>query len=226
MAARHTEVLADLGQRIVDGEYQPGDSFTLAWISEEYNVSRTVAREVMQQLGALGLISSSPRVGLVVRSSSHWQVFDPRLIRWRLEGRNRPKQLKSLFDLRLAVEPHAARLAASEATDAHKRDLRRLADTMVEAVAAPNMREFMEADTQFHSLILRASANEMFSALAPAVDVNLRWRTELQGKDGQDVTEHTQAHVDVVDAIEAGDPDKAFDAMLEILGSVSAALKI
>ncbi len=60
----------------------------------------------------MNLVVSRRRVGVTVRPAEEWNVYDPRVIRWRLAGSDRPRQLRSLTVLRSAVEPVAAGLAA------------------------------------------------------------------------------------------------------------------
>jgi DNA-binding FadR family transcriptional regulator len=64
----------------------------------------------------MGLVASRRRVGLTVQPRTSWQVFDPRVIRWRLDSEDRLAQLQSLGELRKGLEPVAAGLAAERAT--------------------------------------------------------------------------------------------------------------
>lgn len=51
------------------------------------------------------------------RADRHgWNLFDPRIVGWRLGGQGRDEQLRSLGELRRGVEPVAAALAAVRAT--------------------------------------------------------------------------------------------------------------
>ena len=112
-AVLHDGLLDALGREIVDGITPVGSALTLDGICVRFGVSRTVAREAMRMLESMRLITSRRRVGLVVRPREEWDVFDPRLIRWRLDGPQRADQLRSLTELRLAVAPPAAACAAA-----------------------------------------------------------------------------------------------------------------
>ncbi|NUT52011.1 MAG: FadR family transcriptional regulator, partial [Saccharothrix sp.] len=119
--ALHTSVLDTIGSQIASGELAEGRVLTLDGIRERFGVSRTVARETMRVLESMGLVTSRRRVGITVRPSSSWQVYDPRLIWWRLAGPHRDAQLRALTELRIAVEPVAAARAAWNAS-ARERD--------------------------------------------------------------------------------------------------------
>ena len=108
-------VLDTLGHEICDGLIATGATFTTESIQTRFEVSRSVVREALHALEALGLISAKRRVGVRVLPESHWNGFDLQVIRWRLAGRGRIAQLRSLTELRGAIEPAAARLAAVRA---------------------------------------------------------------------------------------------------------------
>ena len=84
VGALHDNVLAALGARIVSGELSPGDVITLEGVSATHGVSRSVAREAIRVLESMEMVASRRRVGITIQSADRWNVFDPRIIRWRL----------------------------------------------------------------------------------------------------------------------------------------------
>ena len=102
---RHDETLAAIGRRIVSGAQPAGSVLTLDAICTEHGVSRTVAREVIKVLESMGLVESRRRVGITIQPRTRWSVFDPRLIRWRLDGADRAEFLSTLSELRRGFEP-------------------------------------------------------------------------------------------------------------------------
>ena len=72
----HSSVTDVLGQRITAGHLPAGSTLTLDGIGTEFGVSRTVTRETMRQLEALGLVRSGRRIGLVVLPEQDWNVYD------------------------------------------------------------------------------------------------------------------------------------------------------
>lgn len=176
----HSDILDTLGSEIADGELACGDVLTLAGLEARFGVSRTVVREAMRILESLGMVRAKRRVGLTVQPSSSWSVLDPQVIAWRLAGSGRSEQLRSLTQLRVALEPVAARLAALSGTESGK-GLVQLAQRMRELGesglgASP---DYLHADVEFHSLLLQCGGNEMFAALAGSVAEVLSGRTRL-----------------------------------------------
>src|SRR5689334_19420375 len=107
----HAGGLDRLGQEIVSGTLPVDAVVRIDQLDERFGVSRSVVREAIRVLSSMGLVETRRRLGVRVLPSTHWNVFDPRVIRWRLDGPGRADQLVSLGELRRGVEPVAAELA-------------------------------------------------------------------------------------------------------------------
>jgi DNA-binding FadR family transcriptional regulator len=201
----HARVLADLGPAIASGEHPPGTVLRIDELEERYGVSRTVVREAVRVLEAMHLVESRRRVGVTVRGTHEWNVFDPAVIRWRLAGTDRSRQLRSLTTLRTAVEPVAAGLAADAATPAQCRELTVLAAEMAAAGRAADLDAYLVHDVAFHRVVLDASGNEMFARLGDVVAEVLAGRTHhrvmFEDPDPAAVT----LHVRLAEAVREGD---------------------
>lgn len=222
MATLHTDVIGSLGPRIVEGVL-PGDSMiTLEWLSKEYAVSRTIAREVVQVLASMGLVESRRRTGIRVLPEKHWDVFDPAVLRWWLASSRRPELLQQLSQLRVSVEPLAAALAARHATDAQRAEVLTLAEQMEETGARGDLTAFLEHDVAFHRLLLDASGNVLFARLGDVVEEVLRGRTDHHLMPPEPKPEARRLHSMVADAVERGRPELAEAAMSAICAEVLA----
>jgi DNA-binding FadR family transcriptional regulator len=219
-------VLDVLGRRVTGGELRAGDVLTLQGLSEEFGVSRTVAREVMRMLEGLGLVRSSRRVGLVVLGAGHWNVLDPRVIAWRLQGPGRVAQLRSLTELRHAVEPSAAAGAARHAPPEVRAELTDIARRMRALGEAGEARdeEFLALDIRMHQLLLRSSGNELFGALSDVVAAVLSGRTALGLMPASPEPAALDGHEAVAQAVALGDAAAAWRAMSRVVGEVQSAL--
>ncbi|WP_418277802.1 FadR/GntR family transcriptional regulator [Isoptericola jiangsuensis] len=222
--ALHESVLDALGLAITSGDVPPGAPLTLDGIGSAHGVSRTVAREVMRMLEGLGMVTSRRRVGIVVLGMDRWNVLDPRVIRWRLRGPGRDDQLRTLTELRHAVEPLAAAGAARHATPQVRGELLDLAVRMRRTGEAGALEDFLDLDVRMHELLLRSSGNEMFGALADVVAEVLAGRTHLGLMPPSPVPEALAQHEAVARAVAAGDDAAAETAMSAIVGEVRRAL--
>ncbi|MGA9914809.1 MAG: GntR family transcriptional regulator, partial [Paraburkholderia sp.] len=86
-------------------------------LAEQMQVSRITIRETMKSLSAKGMLQVRRRYGTVVLPRAQWQLFDPDVIMWRARaGAAEPGLIEDLMELRMIIEPNAARLAAKRAT--------------------------------------------------------------------------------------------------------------
>ncbi|MDT8909348.1 FCD domain-containing protein [Amycolatopsis sp. PS_44_ISF1] len=214
---RHEEVLDELGAAIAGGELAPGSVLRSDELQERFGASRTVAREVVRVLETMRLTTSRRRVGVIVREPSEWNHYDPRLIRWQLDGPGRAVALRTLTELRSGVEPCAARFAAVRATPEERGRLRALASRLERTARARDLPEFLGHDVEFHDLLLAASGNPMFAQLSSVVAEVLAGRTEHGLMPPEPQPEAVALHVEVARAVDAAEPDRAERAMRAIV---------
>lgn len=213
----HERLLDTLGIQIASGTLEPGTALSIDELSERYGVSRPVVREVLRVLSSMGLVRSRRRIGTRVLPASEWNLYDPVVIRWRLAGPDRLTQLHSLTELRSAVEPLAARLAADRVANGAAGDLVALAARLWAAGASGHGEDFLRIDIEFHTAVLAASGNEMFTQLHSVVAEVLHGRDVYGLVPQHPEHEALQDHLDVATAVQRGDGDLAFAAMSRIM---------
>lgn len=212
-ASLHDQVLSKMGAAICNAEIPVGATLRIEELEAKYEVSRSVVREVVRVLESMGLVSSKRRVGVQVLPTSEWNLYDPRVIRWRLEGPDRALHLRSLTELRMAVEPEAARLAALRAPLALASDLVGLSGRLWAAGKSGDQALFLELDAAFHHLVLLCSGNEMFTQLDIIVAESLSGRTRHGLMPTYPHDDALKDHMDVAHCIQRGDGDGARRAM-------------
>jgi DNA-binding FadR family transcriptional regulator len=213
----HARVLEMLGLALAGQEFPTGTVMKIEDIERRFGVSRSVIRESVRVLESMGLVASRRRVGVLVLPPSEWNLYDPQVIRWRLASKARITQLRSLTELRTAVEPEAARLAAVRAPLINASNLMGLAGQLWAAGEAGDQDLFLSLDTEFHRLVLSSSGNEMFAKLDGLVSAVLAGRTHHGLMPTHPHVEALQLHVDVASAIQRGAPDAAKASMLRIM---------
>jgi DNA-binding FadR family transcriptional regulator len=209
------KVAGTIGRRIVSGEYKPGETLpTEPKVQAEFGVSRTAVREAIRLLSAKGLTASRPKVGTRVRPTVDWNMFDPDILRWQVDGNPSDDFIDALFEMREIIEPSAAALAAERA-DADEIQALGAAMGGIESEARGGP-EQIAADVDFHLAILRASRNPMLSSVgavirsALTISFTIGWRTVM-------AEDAVLQHRAVYDAIKARDSDGAFFAMRKLL---------
>ncbi|MFF4888738.1 FadR/GntR family transcriptional regulator [Micromonospora chersina] len=213
----HARVLDKLGTAVCGGELAAGSVLNIDELVDRHAVSRSVIREVLRVLASMGLIETRRRVGVLIRPAEAWNVFDPQVIRWRLASAGRMAQLRSITELRTAVEPHAAWLAAGRISPDDASDLVGIAAKMWAAGQAGDEDRFLRLDIEFHRRVLAASGNEMFGKLRELVAEVLTGRHHYHLMPHHPDQQALQLHADVAAAIQRRDGEAARRAMVQIM---------
>jgi len=217
METLHRQVLNQMGEQICSGKFAPGDILPAEPVlAEQMQVSRITIRETMKSLSAKGMLQVRRRYGTIVLPRSQWQLFDPDVITWRARaGTVDAGLIQDLMELRLIIEPNAARLAARRATDEDRVAVRRAFKAMERAVAGHG--EYVPADLAFHGAILSACHNQFVQQMQNALSAILRTSFELSSEIAGGPARSLPMHEALCVAIEKGDEAAAEAAVLTLI---------
>ncbi|MGF1476010.1 MAG: transcriptional regulator NanR [Geminicoccaceae bacterium] len=206
------EVLDRLIDRIRGGDFRPGDQLPSERdLMAFYGVGRPAVREALQALERLGMvtISQGERARVVEPSAEHLIKQVAGGARHLLSAGN--ENLDHLKDARLFLEEGLAFRAAARATPD---DVALLAARLEDHKRTLNdLSEFVAKDMAFHRQIAAMTGNPIFPAIIEAmfdwlgayyVDI-----VRVPGAEKLTLNEHTQ----IFEAIAAGDPERARQAM-------------
>ncbi|SNT08841.1 DNA-binding transcriptional regulator, FadR family [Asanoa hainanensis] len=210
----HGQTVEVLAQRILTGQLPEGAILDLTALQSEFDVSLTVLREALRVLAAKGLVDARPKRGTFVRPRSAWSLLDGDVLRWQFARSPGPGLFDDLHELRSIVEPGAASLAASRATEA---DLAAL-DAALEDMAAAGSDPLaaVAADLAFHRALLAATHNELIQRMEVVIETGLAERDRMvHGTDGP--SDPVPSHKAVVDGIRRHNPAQAARAMRKLL---------
>jgi DNA-binding FadR family transcriptional regulator len=159
-AGRHGQVVQALGERIVRGLLPPGSAVpTEDQLVDEFGVGRSSLREGVKVLAGKGLLESRTSAGTRVRARDSWNLLDPDVLRWRYGPHTSDADVAVLADLRVALEPGAARLAAESGDPAGRTAVEHAMAELWSTVDDPVA--FVEADLAFHRAVFVASNNDL-----------------------------------------------------------------
>jgi len=205
-----------LGIAIVSGRIEPGARL-IGEIenAEALNVSRGAYREAVQVLTAKGLVASKPKDGTRVQPRSNWNLLDPMVLAWAFSGEPDVTFVRDLFELRAAVEPVIARLAAERRDKDDIRVMKKaLADMRRHTLATETGRA---ADRAFHDALLRAARNEVMMSLAASIGSAVNWTTVFKQRARALPRDPVPDHLRVFEAVVAGDGEMAARAMQTLI---------
>lgn len=137
-------------ERILSGEYTPGAPLMTEQLAEVIGVSRTPIRDALRQLESDGLVEIQPRLGASVRKMDLREFLE-------------------LCDMRLALEGHAAALAATHRSKVELNEIKHALEamrTLTDRIAVsenedPFLSELVKADVRFHIAIMTAAHNQL-----------------------------------------------------------------
>lgn len=206
-----------IGRAIVIGEYDNVPFPTEAELARKHGVSRAVTREAVKMLTAKGLLSARPRQGTIVQPQSSWNLFDSDVLHWLLERKFSVELLRHFNQLRVAIEPEAAALAAMQATEAECAAIGAGLARMVAAEAGAD--NTLAADIAFHVAVLEGSGNPFYKQfrdmVASALATSIHFTNRIKGRSAS-----IEDHRAVYDAILRRDSEGARCAMRRLIGDV------
>ena len=188
---------------IVRLDLAPGDVVREDDLREQLGIGRTPIREALQRLAREHFITVIPRRGMFV---SGIEV----------------EELSMLFETRTVLEPYAARLAAARGTDEH---WAAMGAALGGVASAASNEDLMEVDRSGHEIMWAAAGNRF---LVDTLDVlyaqsDRLWHLYLA--DVADMTHAVDEHTVIMDALRAGDGDRAADLMEEHIRAFDAQIR-
>ncbi|MBI1348255.1 FCD domain-containing protein [bacterium] len=156
--------LADAIRLRIQSEQLPDGSFfmTEAQLAEEYQASRTVIREAVSRLQALGLIEGRKRKGLIIRHPDPLRLLSNSLPS--LAGSQ--SDWRELAMLRYALEVGAIELAIRSATQEQIDQLTQITQEMEQALQDDMQSDrTIKLDLEFHALILQMTGSRMIAGM-------------------------------------------------------------
>lgn len=208
----HEQVLAQIEQKILDGQLRVGEKLpSERELVEALGVSRTSVREALRALEAMGIIEAAAGSGKDSGSIISGRSTSALSNLLRLHMALAQISLTDLVEVRVQLESNAAKSAARNRDESDTKDLRLLVEKMRNREI--QYEEFNEVDTEFHVRIARASRNalasDLMQTLRDAVRTNMTvvfeelpdWREVADGL--------ADEHEKLVDAIEQQDEELA-----------------
>jgi DNA-binding GntR family transcriptional regulator len=171
------QVKAVLLDRILSGQYPPGERLVETRIAQELGTSQAPVREALRELELLRFVESAPFRGSWVR-----EVSDEELV--------------EVYPIRAALEEVAAREAAKTLGG----DVAALEEEVRAMAAASDLQEQVEHDVRFHRLIVEASGNARLIEIWNSLQVEAR-TTITALRTGLDAKEIAELHTPIVEAL-------------------------
>jgi DNA-binding GntR family transcriptional regulator len=205
-APNATQRIVDaLTNAIVERRLMPGTKLVEQQLADLFEVSRTLVRQALNQLSRDHLVRLLPARGAFVAEPS-------------------PEEARQVFEVRQMLESQLVRQLCSTATPAQIAQLRKHLALEAKALKQGDVPGRTRLLADFHVLLARLAGNEVLAGLL--ADLLARCSLIALMYQSTHSAEHSASeHVQLVDAIEAGDAKLAARLMSEHLGHVEQALQ-
>lgn len=206
----HSRIVETLAGRILSREYAEGAVLDLAALQRELDISLTALREALKVLTAKGLVDARQKRGTFVRPRPSWNVLDADVMRWQTAESADTGLFDQLAEVRAVVEPAGARLAAERASEEDVAALSEALERMADS--GGDVEKMVEADLDFHRLLLTMPGNSFLSRIERVIAIGLAERDRIVHAAAPEA-DPVPSHRAVLDAITVRDPDAAEAAM-------------
>lgn len=219
------QIVDEIGMSIVKGDLKAGDTFpSEPELGVQLGVSRTVIREAIKILGEKGMVESRVKTGTQIQPRHKWNLLDPDVLAWEYDAGPRDVFLYKLTEVRLVIEPSAAKLAAVRATDD---EIAYIEQAYQEMEANPNNLDgFINADMRFHAGIVKSSHNELLEQIVNTIREALVASRRVTLQRPNSGYESLPRHHDILMAIKNRDAQAAQNAMEALIKSVMVDLDL
>jgi DNA-binding FadR family transcriptional regulator len=216
-------VVHELGRRVVGGHY-PADKVlpNEEQLCQELAVSRTALREAVKVLAAKGLLEARPRIGTRVRTRDQWNLLDPDILAWRCATGVDADFLRHLTELREIIEPSAAALAATSRSPGQLEAIAKALRTME---TASTIAQWVQADLEFHTAVLKATNNPLLMPLAAIIGSALESLLGVTARTSDNFKQALPDHQKVFDAIRLQEPQNALHRMAGMLSDTRSLIR-
>ena len=162
------------------------------------------------------------KTGTQIQPRHKWNLLDPDILAWEYAAGPRDAFLYKLTEVRRVIEPSAAKLAASRATDDEIASIEQAYQQM--AANLNDIDAFIGADMQFHAGIVRASHNEILEQIVNVIREALVASRKVTLQLPNSGYESLPRHYAILAAIKDRNEAAAQNAMDTLINSVKSDL--
>lgn len=194
-ALRH-EVVRRLLLEIFRGNLPAGTRLITQKLSKHLGISATPIREALVELEAIGMVDISHNRGAVVAAFG-------------------PAELRGIYQVRRVLESEAARCACGridrDVLEDFREEMREHAGRRSKSAAW--LKAVMASDAKFHATIASASASPRLAREIDRYALLMQTISEAIGNQYHSKEDGLREHIELIDALLAGDPERSARAM-------------
>ena len=193
---RSDQVRRQIAEKIISGEFGPGEELDEKRLAEAFNVSRTPIREALRQLAASELVEWRPHQTAIVAKTT-------------------PSRMVEMFEFMAELEGFCGRLAARRMIRAEHAELIAIHKQFEPYVKSGNKEGYHAMNKTFHRAIYNGSHNRYLADQASALYDRIAPYRAFQLRRPDALRLASQQHQQIIDAIVSGNGDEAFRLLVD-----------
>ncbi len=194
-------ILDVLRDAILNGELKPGQTLVESELAGQLGVSRAPLREALQILSTEGFLETIPYHGTSVKQLTK-------------------KDIEELYSLRSVLESFAIQRIIAQENPATIERLRQHFTRMLAAAETGDLKSVNQIDRDFHDTLIEASDHSLLLSTWNVVAMRVRQVMALRNKRFTDIKQIAYNHLAIIEAVAAGDEEKAIALIHEHVASV------
>jgi GntR family galactonate operon transcriptional repressor len=215
-AQRHGRMVDLLGREIAAGAHaSQSDSLSDGVLKNRFAVSRSSIREALVILTSKGMIERRKHRGTTVRPIQHWNLLDTDVLGWLAGEESGPGVAEEILEIRLMVEPFAARTAALKRTPSDLFAVGRAISGLKRSGSGDADRRAAVVD--IHRTVLQVSGNRLIERLIDVVDIDIGRGPRHPVDRPDELQAVLRSYDELFEAIAAGDGELASITMTQIV---------
>lgn len=196
-------LVTEIRDEILRGTYQPGQRLLLNDLAERFGVSNMPVREALRHLETEGIVTSIPHKGAFVT---------------RLDA----EEMQDIYDIRVALEVLATRLAVPQMTDATLAELNRHISAMDDNV--DTVATFIKLNHQFHMTLYAASQRKFLCDLIKTLRFRMHHYMHAFKVELGDMAQIQREHREILAACAAKNEERAADLIRAHVANVGKSI--
>lgn len=184
----------EIERMILGGQFMPGERINENALANQLGISRGPVREACRSLSAMGLVQLVPNRGVFIRVISE-------------------EEAREVYEMRAGIFGYAGMLLAHHIDDTQLAYLKRLVGQMEAAAQANDFDRYYAPNLTFHDFLVSATGNQRLLATYHGLVRQLHLFRSRGLVSGDGMLDSNREHRDIVAALEARDPQRAFKAM-------------
>lgn len=186
-------IAEEIERMIMRGDVKPGERINEKRLADQLNVTRGILREARSGLVRSGLLVSVPNKGVFVRTVSE-------------------RELQENSEMRQLITGFICQRAAGNTSPQHRARLVRFIEQMDRAISAGDGLQYYHLNVQFHQYLMDMADHKRAGGIAQDLWRESHLARQMVLSDPEQMRISNQEHLAIVEAVSAGDAERAREA--------------